>query len=51
MRRIALILAVLFLLALAVQTSAALAAPRWERAEAGPRWERAVAAAYGPRWE
>ena len=42
MRRIALIVALLVLLALAVQASAAIA---------GPRWERAVAAAYGPRWE
>jgi hypothetical protein len=42
---------VLFLLALALQTSIAMAAPRLDRAVAGPRWERAVAAAYAPRWE
>jgi hypothetical protein len=48
MRRIALVLVLLFVLALAAQTSAVLAAPRWERADAAPRWERADAA---PRWE
>jgi uncharacterized membrane protein YidH (DUF202 family) len=46
MRRAALVLVLLFVLALAAQTSV-MAAPRWERAEAAPRWELVEA----PRWE
>jgi hypothetical protein len=46
MRRIVLVLVLLFVLALISQ--AAHAGPRWERSDAGPRWERADA---GPRWE
>jgi hypothetical protein len=42
MRRIVIVLvAVLFLLALALQTSIAMAAPRWERADAAPRLDSA----------
>jgi hypothetical protein len=51
-RRIVIVLvAVLFLLALALQTSIAMAAPRLDRAVAAPRWDRALAVANGPRWE
>ena len=49
MRRIVLVLvALLFLLALAVQSTVAMAAPRLDRADAAPRLDRAEAA---PRME
>jgi hypothetical protein len=52
MRRIVIILvALLFLLALALQTSIAMAAPRLDRAVAAPRWDRALAVANAPRWD
>ena len=42
MRRIVIVVvAALLVLALALQTSIAMAAPRLDRAVAGPRWERA----------
>jgi hypothetical protein len=45
MRRIVLVLVLLFVLALMSQ--AAHAGPRWDRSDAGPRWDRVD----GPRWE
>jgi hypothetical protein len=52
MRRTVIVLvALLFLLALALQTSVAMAAPRWDRAVAAPRWDRALAVANAPRWD
>ena len=51
MRRIVLVLVLLFVLALVSQAAhaavAGTAAPRWERSDAAPRWESVDA----PRWE
>jgi hypothetical protein len=51
MRRIILVLVLLFVLALVSQAAhAAIAAPRWEKSPvAAPRWEKSPVAA--PRWE
>ena len=52
MRRIALVLVLLFVLALASQAAHAAvtnsAAPRWDSPAAAPRWDSTVAA---PRWD